>query len=362
MADAPTVGIIGLGIGRAHIRGFQANGCKVVAVCQRDEQAARAVAERYGIPGAFSRWQDLIAQAKPQIVAVASPPNLHRDMVVTAIKSGAHVLCEKPLAMNQAEALEMIAAAKAHDKIAMTAFNWRWSIAMQELARRIAAGEIGRVLAVNGRWFGAAWADEATKSTWRMDAQQAGHGAMGDMGVHMVDMIRSQIGEFRRVQAAKSVAYPQRTAPGVNRPADADDVCSVIGELDGGAQVTLSICRVAHGYNEHTLEVFGERGALAYKLERPSARWYEGELKAAATGTSLARVELPALDATHADGDPMEQVGGTLFKTLIARMLEGIRTGKTPAPSLEDGLKAQRVLDAIATSAADRGHWVEVAR
>ena len=366
MADAPTVGIIGLGIGRAHIRGFQANGCKVVAVCQRDEQAARAVADRYGIPGAFSKWQDLIAQAKPQIVAVASPPNLHRDMVVAAVKSGAHVLCEKPLAMNQAEGQEMIAAAKAHNKIAMTAFNWRWSIAMQELARRIAAGEIGRVLAVNGRWFGAAWADAATKSTWRMDAQQAGHGAMGDMGVHMVDMIRSQIGEFRRVQAAKTVAYPQRNAPGINRPADADDVCSVIGELESpdgpGAQVTLSICRVAHGYNEQTLEVFGETGALAYKLERPGARWYEGELRAAATGQAMTRVALPALDATHADGDPMEQVGGTLFKALIARLLDGIRTGKTPAPSLEDGLKAQRVLDAIAASAADRSHWVEVAR
>src|SRR4051794_12069401 len=232
MADAPTVGIIGLGIGRAHIRGFQANGCKVVAVCQRDEQAARAVAERCGIPGAFSKWQDLIAQAKPQIVVVASPPNLHRDMVLAAFKAGAHVLCEKPLAMNQAEAQEMIAAAKAHDKIAMTAFNWRWSIAMQELARRIAAGEIGRVFAINGRWFGASWADASAKSTWRMDAQQAGHGAMGAMGVPMIDRIGSQIGEFRRVQAPKPVAYPQRKAPAINRPPDAADICSLTGGLD----------------------------------------------------------------------------------------------------------------------------------
>jgi predicted dehydrogenase len=362
MADAPTVGIIGLGIGRAHIRGFQANGCKVVAVCQRDEAAARTVAERYGIPGVFSRWQDLIERAKPQIVVVASPPNLHREMVLAAFASGAHVLCEKPLAMDGAEADDMIAAAKRHNKIAMTCFNWRWSIAMQEMARRIAAGDIGRILNINGRWFGGAWADQATKSTWRMDAQQAGHGAMGDAGVHMVDMVRSNIGEFRRVLAMKAVAYPQRNAPGINRPADADDICAVIAELDSGALVTLSISRVAHGHNEHTLEVFGETGALAYKLERTAPRWFEGELRAAATGKPMARVELPPLDATHAAGDPMEQLGGSLMATLIARLLEGIRTGKTPSPTLEDGRNAQRVLDAIAASAANGGSWTDVAR
>jgi predicted dehydrogenase len=356
------VGIIGLGIGRAHIRGFQANGCKVVAVCQRDEQGARTIADKYGIPQVFARWQDLIAKAKPQIVVVASPPNLHRDTVLAAFEAGAHVLCEKPLAMNRAEGEEMVAAAKKHNKVAMTVFNWRGSIAMQELARRVAAGEIGRVLGVTGRWIGAAWADAGAKATWRMDAQQAGHGAMGDMGVHMVDMVRAQIGEFRRVKAAKAVAYPDRSAPGINRPADADDVCAVIGELDNGALVNLSICRVAHGYNEHTLEVFGEKGALAYKLERPGARWFEGQLRAAGPGQPLTPVTLPAFDAKHAEGDPMEQVGGSLMAALVARMLEGIRTGKTPSPSLEDGLKAQYVLDAIAASAADDGGWAEVKR
>jgi predicted dehydrogenase len=71
MSEAPTVGIIGLGIGRAHIRGFQANGCKIVAVCRRDETGGRKIAERYGIPGVFTRWQELIEKARP---AMRSPP------------------------------------------------------------------------------------------------------------------------------------------------------------------------------------------------------------------------------------------------------------------------------------------------
>jgi predicted dehydrogenase len=360
MCAAPTVGIIGLGIGRAHIRGFQANGCPVVAVCQRNHAAAREVAERYKIPAAFARWQDLIQEAKPEIVVIASPPHLHREIALAAFAAGAHVLCEKPLAMNQAETADMIAAARQHNRIAMTCFNWRYSAAMQEMSRRLAAHAVGRVMHVNARWFGAGWADAATKATWRMDRQQAGFGAMGDMGVHVIDLVLSNLGAIRRVTAASGVAYPERSAPGINRPADADDYTMVIAELEGGALASLAINRVAHGTNEHTLEVFGDKGALAYRLARPGARWYDAELRASEGGAALAPVAVPPLDAKMADGDPMEQLGGSLMAALVARLLDGIKSGRTPSPSLEDGARAQRVLDAVAASAAGGG-WVPVA-
>jgi predicted dehydrogenase len=361
MSEAPTVGIIGLGIGRAHIRGFQANGCKITAVCQRDEAGGRRIAERYGIPGVFTRWQDLIEKARPAIVVIASPPNLHREIALAAFAAGAHVLCEKPLAMNQDEGRAMVEAAAKHKKVAMTCFNWRYPIAMQEMSRRLAQGAIGRVLHVNARWYGAAWANPDTKATWRMDAQQAGFGAMGDMGVHLVDLIRSNLGAIARVSAATGVAYPQRSAPGINRPADADDHCSVLAELESGALVTLNVSRVTHGTNEHAFEVFGDKGALCYRLVRSAQRWYEGELRAAEGGAALAPVSLPPLDTKFAEGDPMEQVGGTLMAALIARLLDGIKTGKSPSPTLEEGLQAQLVLDAIAASVAQRG-WAEVKR
>ena len=360
MCAAPTVGIIGLGIGRAHIRGFQANGCQVVAVCQRDEAAARQIAERYQIPAAYGRWQDLVARAKPEIVVIASPPHLHREIALAAFAAGAHVLCEKPLAMNLAETEDMIAAAARHKRIAMTCFNWRYSAAMQEMSRRLAAKTVGRVMHVNARWFGAAWADAATKSTWRMDRQQAGFGAMGDMGVHVIDLIRTNIGEIRRVCAAAGVAYPERNAPGVNRPADADDYCTVIAELEGGALASLAINRVAHGTTEQTLEVFGDKGALAYRLSRAAPRWYDAELRASEGGAAMASVSVPPLDAKMAEGDPMEQLGGSLMAVLIGRLLEGIRTGRAPSPTLEDGARAQRVLDAVARSTSSGG-WVDVA-
>ena len=97
-----TVGIIGLGFGRAHIPAFQVSGCEVVALCQRNQEAARAMAERYNVPAVFERWEDMLDQAKPEIVVIASPPHLHRDIALRALAQGAHVLCEKPLAMTAA--------------------------------------------------------------------------------------------------------------------------------------------------------------------------------------------------------------------------------------------------------------------
>src|SRR3989441_915441 len=187
---ALTIGVVGLGFGRAHIPAFQANGCRVVAVCQRDVAGAKAVADRYGVPHVFERWEEMLEQAKPEIVVIATPPHLHRVIAVRALASGAHVLCEKPLAMTRAEAEAMVDAARRAGRVGMTCFNWRFAAAMQELHSRVAEGALGRILHLALRWLGARWADEKAAATWRMDRAQAGHGAMGDMGVHLVDLGR----------------------------------------------------------------------------------------------------------------------------------------------------------------------------
>src|SRR5262245_21843461 len=106
-----TVGIIGLGFGRAHIAGFQAAGCAVTAVCQRDMETARQVAGRYGVPMVFDRWEQLLERARPDIVAIATPPSLHLPIATAAFAAGAHVLCEKPLSMDAAEGRAMLTAA-----------------------------------------------------------------------------------------------------------------------------------------------------------------------------------------------------------------------------------------------------------
>src|SRR5436309_934914 len=205
---APTVGIIGLGFGRAHIPAFKVNGCRVVALCQRDQPSAKAVADRYGVEHVFGRWEEILETAKPEIVVIATPPHLHRAIAVRAFGAGAHVLCEKPIAMTRTDAEAMVDAARRTGRVAMTCFNWRFTAAMQELHARVTEGSLGRVFHLALRWLGSRWADEQAAATWRMDRAQAGHGAMGDMGVHLVDMVRWTFGEFTRVAAHAGIAYP----------------------------------------------------------------------------------------------------------------------------------------------------------
>jgi predicted dehydrogenase len=362
ITPAHTVGIIGLGFGRAHVPAFQAAGCRVVAVCQRDQAAAKAVADRYGVPQVFARWEEMLERAKPEIVVIATPPHLHHTIALRAFAQGAHVLCEKPVAMTAAEARAMVDAAARAGRVAMTCFNWRCTPAMQELHARVADGALGRPLHLALRWLAGRWADEGVAATWRMDRAQAGHGVMGDMGVHQIDLVRWSFGEFRRVAAHAGIAYPSRSAPGVSRPPDAEDYCTVLGELDSGAQVTLTASRVAHGANEHTLEAYGTRGAVRYRLAREGARWYEGELQASVGGGGFQPVApRAAVPPGAGEGDQLDVMGKATIGPLVRHLLDAIRTGAAPSPSLADGLAAQAVLDAVLASVA-RGGWVEVAR
>jgi len=354
----PTVGVIGLGFGRAHIPAFQANGCDVVAICQRDEAAARKIADTHGVKSVYARWEDLLERARPEIVVIATPPHNHLAIAEAAFARGAHVLCEKPITLTADEGRRLVAAAARSACVAMTGFNWRFPAAMQTLQALVAEGAIGRAFHIGARWLGARWAAESAAATWRMDRAQAGHGALGDMGVHVVDLVRWCFGDFTRVTATMGIPYPQRSAPGVARPPDAEDWCILLGELVGGVQVSSTASRVAHGANEHTLEAYGSDGAVQYRLTRDTPGWWAGELKLSRGGAFepvAPRVPVPKIDGTEA----FEQIGRGTIAPLVARFLDAIRTGAAPSPSLADGLRAQQVLDAAARAAV-RGTWIDI--
>jgi predicted dehydrogenase len=359
--SARTVGIIGLGFGRAHIPAFQSHGCEVVAVCQRDQKAARAVADRYGVPHVFERWQDMLAQAKPEIVVIATPPVLHKAIALEAFAAGAHVLCEKPLAMNAAECRAMIDAAAQARRVGMTGFNWRYTAAMQRFHSMVEAGALGRLFNVHLRWMGSRWADEGAAATWRMDRAQAGHGAMGDMGVHVIDIVRWHFGEIAAVSAQGGIAYPAKTVPGVGKATDAEDYCVVTARLASGGLVTFTVSRAARAMNQQTMEAYGSEGALQYRLDRDKPRWWRGELFHAGKEGGFVPVKAPAgLPKSAGEGDAMEVVGKTTIAPLVKRFLAAVRKGRSESPSFEDGLRAQLVLDAVLESIASDGRMVSI--
>jgi predicted dehydrogenase len=361
MAREHTVGVIGLGFGRAHIRGFQTNGCRVVAVCGRDLDRTRGVATRYGVPHAFDRWEELIDQARPEIVSVAAPPYLHRPIVERAVSAGAHVICEKPLAMTTADASAIAAAVQRSGRVGMTMFNWRFSPALQRMHAMIAAGYLGRLWHAEARWLGPRWVDPAAAPTWRMDASQAGTGVLGDQGVHVADFVLWNFGRVARVVATSGIAYPSRTVPGGARPMDTEDHCQALLELESGATVQVIVSRVARGRNINSLEAHGAGGALAYLMDRDTDRWWLGELHAGTQPGALQRVDVDSsFYQPSGAGDGIDTVGETSGAALVAEMLRAIETpGQAPSPSLEDGLRAQAVVDAIVESIRRRS-WIDV--
>jgi predicted dehydrogenase len=357
-AGAPSVAIIGLGFGRAHVPAFQAAGARVIAVCQRDEAAAHKVATAYGVPHAYARWEDLLAAQHPDIVVVATPPHLHRAIVGAAVSGGAHILCEKPLATSREDAEGIVADVARGRRVGMTGFNWRFTAAMQKMRALMADGAIGRILHVRGHWLGARWADEASPTTWRMDRQQAGHGAMGDMGVHLVDLVRWTCGsEFARVAAHAGIAYPAKPVAGTTKPTDAEDFVSLVAELASGAQVSLVASRASHGRNDHALEISGTRGAVSYSLTREGSRWYGGTLSRASGGSGF--IPVPVETSSVEGSDPMDVIGRATIAPLAARLLTALRGDGPAEPSLQDGLRAQLVLEAAREAAARRA-WVDV--
>jgi predicted dehydrogenase len=359
--QAYTVGVIGLGFGRSHIPAFQANGCRVVAVCQRDRAKAQAVADTYGVPGVYERWEELLEQARPEIVVIATPPHLHRPIALAAFAQGAHVLCEKPVALTAADAREILDAAIAANRTAMTNFNWRSPAAFQRMHAMVEEGFLGRLLHVQVRYLFSRFADEHAAPTWRMDRAQAGLGTMGDAGVHAVDFVRWNFGEIVRVAAQTAIAYPSRTKPGGTEAADAEDICQFIAELASGAQVAFTISRAARGANDQTLEAYGTDGALRYALVRTQPRWYRGQLHATTgAGGAFEPVAIrSALPRGAGEGELPDVIGRTTIAPVVRRLLDGIAKQESPSPSLEDGWRAQLVLDAIARAAATRT-WQDV--
>jgi predicted dehydrogenase len=355
-----TVGVIGLGFGRSHIPAFQAHGCRVVAVCQRNRAQAQAIAQKYGVPDVHERWEDLLEKSRPEIVVIATPPHLHRPIALAAFGQGAHVLCEKPVALNAQDARDILAAAARAKRTAMTNFNWRSPAAFQRFHEMVQEGFLGQLLHVQVRYLFGRFADPAVTSTWRMDKSQAGQGTMGDAGVHAIDFVQWNFGPIVRV-AAQSSILPSRMMADGSTPADAEDICQFIGQLASGAQVSFAVSRVARGANEQTMEAYGTNGALRYGLPRDIPRWWRGQLHAT-TGPNGAFEAVPTravVPRTAGEGELPDVVGKTTIAPLVKRFLAGIRRKESPSPSLEEGVRAQLVLDAILTSVQTRA-WQDV--
>lgn len=340
------VGIIGLGFGLHHIREFQrCADVEVAVVCSRTRDTATKVAREFDIPAAVTDYRDMLAMDELDGVCVCTPVYLHHRMTLDAIAAGKHVLCEKPLALDRAQAREMHARAEDAGIVHMTNFGWRFNAPAFRAKALLEDGYLGRLYHVNARYMMGYRADPSISFGWRDRRAEAGMGALGDLGVHLIDMVRWWTGEFTRVCADTRTLIETRAAPkGAERQmSETDDSCVFIAELNNGAQGVFHASRCAIRSDYIHIDLHGSNGTLVFEFER---------------GTMQAK--LRGAQGLHEELLERSMSGQPYIPSPQQHFVNGIRAKKPAQPTFYAGLRVQEVADAIVQS-ADQGVWVMVA-
>lgn len=365
--------LIGYGaMGRAHAMayrdigfhyGLPANAINIVGVVTTREESAKKAAAEIGCGIALTRYDDLLARDDVQIVDICTPHDSHEEIITAAAKAGKHIYCEKPLARTMEEADRIAAVVKdAGVKIGLT-FNFRFLPCVLKAKQLIDEGFIGRVFSFHGRYFRASYIDSNRPMAWRLRKAQAGGGIVIDSGAHLIDLTSFLMGDVAALNAVIDTPHKQRPAAKGSsdlETVDVEDMAFAQVRLAGGALGTWEMSRMATGAtNDIWFEVRGDKGALRFTLEEPN--WlYVYDQRGAEGARGFTRVETVQRYAGALAPDWTAPVGITRSHTECQyRFLKAIWDDKAPSPGLEDGLKAQRLVDAVYRSAA-RGEWVNV--
>ncbi|ANY06167.1 Gfo/Idh/MocA family protein [Pseudonocardia sp. HH130630-07] len=342
----------------------------LLALGGRDHDRARAAADRLGWAEVETDWRALVERPDVGLVDICTPGDSHRDIALAALAAGKHVLCEKPLANSVAEAEEMAAAAEraaADGVVATVGFTYRRVPAIGLARRLVAEGRIGTVRHVRAAYLQDWIVDPSFPLLWRLQADRAGSGALGDIGAHIVDAAQYVTGELLTMVSAQTITFvPQRPLPddpSATGEVTVDDAAVFTARLTGGGLATFEATRFAAGRkNAIRLEIEGSAGSLAFDFEAMNELWFHDHTEPAATA-GFRRILVTEPDHPYLDGwwPPGHGLGYQhAFTHQALDLLTGIAAGEPVRPTFADGLQVQRVLDAVVRSAADESRLTAV--
>jgi len=372
------VGLVGHQfMGVAHSNGFRNAAiwydlpCEVVmkAVCAKDtEKNLAAFARKFGWESFERDWRVLVAREDIDLVSIAAPGTLHKDISLEAARHGKAILCEKPLANSLADAEEMLAAVGRAGVPNCCGYSYR-STPAQALAKQfVDDGRLGRIHHVHARYAQDWPSDPAFPRVWRFDKSVAGSGSLGDICAHSIDAARFITGlEFTEVVGQLATMITERPLDparpdGEKAPVTVDDVAQFLGRMSNGATASFEATRLAVGRkNRNCIEINGERGSLFWDFEDQNyLQFYDKTRPVAEQGFTR-------INATHDShpygGGPWPQGHGIgyadTFVIEIANFLRAVATGEPHRPDFTDGVACQRVLDAVERSAGER-RWITI--
>ena len=317
----------------------------LVGIAGRNEEAVGEAATRYGYEYATTDWRELVADERIGLFDNGGPNSLHAEATIAAAEAGKHVVCEKPLGRDADESYEIWRRVAATGVKHLCAFNYRFVPAVRLARELIEAGELGELRHFRARYL-QDWGDDPSLDTWRFQPDEAGSGALGDLGTHVVDLGRFLVGEFATAAGFAKTFLPGRRV---------DDAIEAAVEFENGAVGTVEATRLALGRrNALQWEINGSKGSLAFDMERLN------ELQVFRADGDRARGFKTVLvsEADHPFWEhwwpPGHIIGwGETFVHELHHVLKAIAGDGDIAPygaTFEDGYRAAEVCDAIVRS------------
>ena len=379
MAKPLRIGMVGYGfMGRAHSNAYrQVNQFfprhyrpVLKACCARKEDKIKAFAENWGYESYETDWRKLIARKDIDLIDIGSPNNTHKEIVLAAAAAGKMILCEKPLAMNAAEAEEMCAAVEKAGVPNMVWYNYRRVPAVTLARQLIDEGRLGQIFHYRAKflqdWTISPDVPQGGAALWRLDVAAAGSGVTGDLLAHCIDTALWLNGPITMVNAMTETFVKERThtLTGKVEKVGIDDACAFLCRFANGSLGLFESTRYARGHKAlYTFEINGEHASLKWDLHDLHRLEYfshrdEGKLR----GWRSIHVTDHGGDHPYMDKwwVPGLQIGYEhSFVHQVADFLDGVATGKPAQPDFREALQTQHVCDAVLASARSE-KWVRV--
>lgn len=336
-------------MGEGHLQALATHPrAEIRAICDPIEERTREIAQTYHAPGIYYDYETMLDAEELDGVCIATPNRLHAPMVREAIRRGLHVMCEKPLTLDTAEARELLELARAARVTHATNFSNRPNPTVKFVKEQIDAGVLGRIYEVHLTYLQDWLSDTSAPYTWRNDKEASGSGALGDIASHMLDLSRLFVGEVAAVSAHQAVVTPQRARPdGTMATVDADDLAYLHLRYANGTQGLARVSRVARGRCDiKRVELYGEQASLVLEMDRGINRVLRCDEATAWRGDGFREVFVY---------DPAIRIWGGNVQEWVDASLER----REMTPSFEDGLRCQQILDAAIRSHAER-RWVDM--
>jgi predicted dehydrogenase len=328
---------------------------RVHAVCDPNPAALEAARKQTGAAVVSDDFESVVTRDDVHAVIIATPNATHATIARRAIAHGKHVLCEKPLAMTAADALELAAAADRAGVRHMTAFTYRFVPAMRYLRHLVTRGDLGTPY----HFRSCRLQDWGTRPLgWRQVRALAGTGELGDMLSHRIDFAHHLIGPMKRLTASMKTLTPVRGG----QPNDTDDWVAILAEFESGATGVLESSKLASGRNEswRSLDYVEINGGEA-SFEFTTGKWNELQ-HGKAGGPGMAPLAVPR-DFWVWPGSPRDPGAGdplVAFRYDQAfEFVDAIRNQRPCSVTFHDGARSMAVSDAAVASAATR-QWVEL--